>query len=113
MKTPNKSKPVRPNAVRVDGDAEAMKQFCRDHLIPIEFWQIDYSDGLPDEVRQEYPNLKLPAHIGQINFGELIKSLNNELTECSTAGLYDLQATEEQGLACVKLVKWLLENGRL
>ncbi len=82
---------------------------CPATAIPHEFWQIKYSDGL----HEECPNLKLPGDIGHIDFAELIERLDQE-DECYASNqLYELQANSEQGLACVRLVAWLLKNGRL
>jgi hypothetical protein len=86
---------------------EVMSRFCLDHNIPVELWQINYSDGS----RQERRRLKLPAAVGHIKFPKLIERLDNEISECSMNDLTELRAAEEQGLACVKLVGWLLEHG--
>jgi len=92
-----------------NGDPEAIKEYCLDHVIPDDFWLIAYDE----EISEERPELRLPTNLGRINFGELIKRLDREVSECAINQLYGLQAAEEQGLACVRLVGWLLQNGRL
>jgi hypothetical protein len=47
-----------PIPMPVDGDHEAIKKYCLDHVIPDQFWRINYSDGLEADCQENCPKLR-------------------------------------------------------
>ncbi len=102
---------------------ERIKLYCLKHALPSEVWNIAYDPDVLAQWKRDYPANsysgpgpfpsfpKLPVNIGQIDFPRLIERLGDEL--CEISDFFKLHASEEQALQCVKLVRWLLENGRL
>jgi hypothetical protein len=105
---------------------DSIKASCLKHALPSEIWTIRYDKENLDDWKAGYPANTFdrpgpypewkepPVNIGAINFPELIKGLEWELESCRMAGfLQHLHVNEEMALACVRLTRWLLENGKL
>ena len=106
-------------------DSLSTEEDCMKHSLPVEVWYIPYDQlnlakwkaGYPENTfggTRPFPAwAEPPDTIGQIDFSKLIEKLTDELGECSMSGLFRLHVAEEQALQCVRLVAWLLANGRL